>query len=130
VTGIIDDTRLSHAKSVVKERFGSDAKRIFQILLDRKMLEEKQVRHVLGFMCCRVIGLFILVYLLQIQEMALLQKRAARECLHRMLVADFVRLQEIPKGSGGASDRVPARTCYLFCVPLEEVYLKYAVVCL
>lgn len=100
VAGIIDDTRLCCAKSVVRERFGIEAARVFQILLERKMLEEKQI-----------------------QEMALIQKRAARECLHRMLVADFVRIQEVPKGAGGAADRVPARTCYLFYVPLDEVYL-------
>ncbi len=57
--------------------------------------------------------------------MAMIQKRTARECLHRMLLDGFVRLQEVPKGSGAASDRVPARTCYLFQVDLKQVYNGY-----
>ncbi len=43
VVGILDDTRLRHAKSVVRERFGVEAARVFHILLERKLLEEKQV---------------------------------------------------------------------------------------
>jgi hypothetical protein len=43
VVGILDDTRLRHAKSVVRARFGVEAARVFHILLERKLLEEKQV---------------------------------------------------------------------------------------
>ena len=100
MTGIIDDLRAQQCKSVVRARFGNEAARIFQILLEKRLLEEKQVRFgarfvliclfFIQFDCARGCGCDY-----QIQEMALIQKRTTRECLHRMLAADVVRLQEV-----------------------------------
>ena len=40
---MMDEIRLEHAKVILREKFGVEASRIFQILLNKKRLEEKQV---------------------------------------------------------------------------------------
>lgn len=96
--GILEEIRLRHAKVIIKSKLGVEACRIFQILLEKKRLEEKQI-----------------------QELALLSKRTARELLHKMLVAKFIIMDEIPK----SSDRAPSRTFFLFGVSLESLYAQY-----
>ena len=41
--GILSDIRLRHIKLIIKEKFGQEAARIFQVLLDKQKMEEKQV---------------------------------------------------------------------------------------
>ncbi len=51
VMGILEDIRLQRVKQVVATKFGGNAARMYQILVDEKMLEEKQVSLVLLYVC-------------------------------------------------------------------------------
>lgn len=92
VTMIFEAMQLRHAQSVIKERFGVTAARIFRLLIINKRLEEKQVF-----------------------DMATAPKKQARSMLYEMMRAGFVSLQGVPR----TSDRKPASTLYLWGVPFR-----------
>ena len=60
----------STLECVVRERFGSKALRVFRLLLMKKMLDQKQV-----------------------EDMAMLSSKEAREILYTLLADNFVNLQ-------------------------------------
>ncbi|XP_032804562.1 DNA-directed RNA polymerase III subunit RPC3 isoform X1 [Petromyzon marinus] len=80
-------------ESIVQERFGSRAARIFRLLLQKRHLEQKQV-----------------------EDFAMIPAKEAKEMLYTMVSQNFVTLQEIPK----AADYAPARTFYLYTVNVEQ----------
>ncbi|NXH44252.1 RPC3 polymerase, partial [Dicaeum eximium] len=69
--------------------FGSHCARIFRLLLRKKHLEQKQV-----------------------EDFAMIPAKEAKDMLYRLLSANLVCLQEIPK----TPDHAPSRTFYLYTV--------------
>ncbi|XP_061462884.1 DNA-directed RNA polymerase III subunit RPC3 isoform X2 [Rhineura floridana] len=76
-------------ESIVQERFGSRCARIFRLLLRKKHLEQKQI-----------------------EDFAMVPAKEAKEMMYKMLSANIVALQEIPK----TPDHAPSRTFYLYTV--------------
>ncbi|KAM9294647.1 DNA-directed RNA polymerase III subunit RPC3 [Gastrophryne carolinensis] len=76
-------------ESVVQERFGSRCARIFCLLLRKRHLEQKQV-----------------------EDFAMIPAKEAKDMLYKMLSANLITLQEIPK----TPDHAPSRTFYLYSV--------------
>nr|XP_060614563.1 DNA-directed RNA polymerase III subunit RPC3-like [Anolis sagrei ordinatus] len=76
-------------ESIVQERFGSRCARIFRLLLRKKHLEQKQI-----------------------EDFAMIPAKEAKEMMYKMLSANIVALQEIPK----TPDHAPSRTFYLYGV--------------
>ncbi|NP_001086474.1 polymerase (RNA) III (DNA directed) polypeptide C (62kD) S homeolog isoform X1 [Xenopus laevis] len=76
-------------ESLVQERFGSRSARIFRLLLRKRHLEQKQV-----------------------EDLAMVPAKEAKEMLYKMLSQNLVSLQEIPK----TPDHAPSRTFYLYTV--------------
>ncbi|KAF7238366.1 DNA-directed RNA polymerase III subunit RPC3 [Varanus komodoensis] len=76
-------------ESIVQERFGSRCARIFRLLLRKKHLEQKQI-----------------------EDFAMIPAKEAKEMMYKMLSANLVTLQEIPK----TPDHAPSRTFYLYTV--------------
>ncbi|KAJ7307523.1 hypothetical protein JRQ81_009548 [Phrynocephalus forsythii] len=76
-------------ESIVQERFGSRCARIFRLLLRKKHLEQKQI-----------------------EDFAMIPAKEAKEMMYKMLSANIVALQEIPK----TPDHAPSRTFYLYTV--------------
>ena len=79
---------------VVKNRFGSSAGRIFQLLFLSRQLEQKQIA-----------------------EIAMLPLKDTREILYKLLQHGYIYLQEVSK----SSDHAPSRTIYLWKVDLTRV---------
>uniref|UniRef100_A0A0K8S1F2 DNA-directed RNA polymerase III subunit RPC3 n=1 Tax=Crotalus horridus TaxID=35024 RepID=A0A0K8S1F2_CROHD len=76
-------------ESIVQERFGSRCARIFRLLLRKRHLEQKQI-----------------------EDFAMIPGKEAKEMMYKMLSANIVALQEIPK----TPDHAPSRTFYLYTV--------------
>ncbi|KAM3824646.1 DNA-directed RNA polymerase III subunit RPC3 isoform 1-T1 [Vipera latastei] len=76
-------------ESIVQERFGSRCARIFRLLLRKRHLEQKQI-----------------------EDFAMIPAKEAKEMMYKMLSANIVALQEIPK----TPDHAPSRTFYLYTV--------------
>tara|TARA_R110002050_G_scaffold220573_3_gene356411 strand:- start:90 stop:497 length:408 start_codon:yes stop_codon:yes gene_type:complete len=57
---------------------------------------------------------------MQISDEAMVPIKDTREALYKMLAAQFVYLQEVPKGA----DRIPSRTFYLWSVDLKVLVRK------
>lgn len=76
-------------ESIVQERFGSRCARIFRLLLRKKHLEQKQI-----------------------EDLAMIPAKEAKEMMYRMLSSNIIALQEIPK----TPDHAPSRTFYLYAV--------------
>lgn len=70
VDGVIGELRLKHSHSIVREKFGDDAARIFLLLVEKKQLEEKMV-----------------------SDLSLVSKKDARSKLYKMLERNIVHLQ-------------------------------------
>lgn len=85
---------ISEIETIVLERFGSKALRMYRVLLAEKQVEQKQV-----------------------EEKAMLPPKEAKELLYKMFAENFVTLTELSK----APDHAPARTFYFFNVNLFEV---------
>ncbi|XP_035664113.1 DNA-directed RNA polymerase III subunit RPC3-like isoform X1 [Branchiostoma floridae] len=81
-------------ESVVQERFGSKCSRIFRLLLMKRHLEQKQV-----------------------EDMAMIPAKEAKELLYKLFSENFVTMQEIPK----TPDHAPSRTFYLFGINMHQV---------
>ncbi|KAH9518420.1 DNA-directed RNA polymerase III subunit RPC3 [Bulinus truncatus] len=91
---IIKAICVSHIETIVLERFGSKALRMFRVLLADKQVEQKQV-----------------------EERAMLPPKEAKELLYKMFAENFVTLTELSK----TPDHVPTRTFYFFNVNLIQV---------
>ncbi|XP_055884180.1 DNA-directed RNA polymerase III subunit RPC3-like [Biomphalaria glabrata] len=85
---------VSHIETIVLERFGSKALRMFRVLLTDKQVEQKQV-----------------------EERAMLPPKEAKELLYKMFAENFITLTELSK----TPDHAPTRTFYFFNVSLIQV---------
>ncbi|XP_005107758.2 DNA-directed RNA polymerase III subunit RPC3 [Aplysia californica] len=85
---------VSLIESIVLERFGSKALRMFKVILAKRHVEQKQV-----------------------EEHAMLPPKEAKELLYKMFAENYVSLTELSK----TPDHAPARTFYLFNVNLIQV---------
>ena len=70
VDGIINEIRLKHTHSIVREKFGDEAARIFLLLVEKKQLQETSI-----------------------SDFALVAKKTARDKLYCMMRQNFVHLQ-------------------------------------
>lgn len=70
IDAIVAELRLKHSHSIVREKFGDDAARIFLLLVEKKQLEEKQV-----------------------SDLALVSKKETRSRLYKMMENKIVHLQ-------------------------------------
>ena len=86
-------------ESFIRARFGLPSARIFKILLDKKMFEERQIAKV-----------------------AMITSKEVRERLYALLKVGLVHLQEVPK----SADHAPSRTIFLWSVPEKANYLQPA----
>ncbi|XP_037557698.1 DNA-directed RNA polymerase III subunit RPC3 [Dermacentor silvarum] len=85
--------------SIVQDRFGAKSCRIFRLLLEKKYLEQKQI-----------------------EELAMITARDAKEMTYKMFQEKFVLAQELPR----TPDYAPSRMIYLFHVDIPQVWLvKY-----
>ncbi|XP_060596716.1 DNA-directed RNA polymerase III subunit RPC3-like [Ruditapes philippinarum] len=84
----------AHLESVVQERFGSKSLRIFRVLLLKQHLEQKQI-----------------------EDLAMIPSKEAKELLYTMFAQNFVSVTEISK----TPDHAPARTIFLFRVQLDQL---------
>jgi DNA-directed RNA polymerase III subunit RPC3 len=82
-------------ESIIEQKYGVVGCRLFRILLDKKILEVKQ----LG-------------------ELAMIPQNEARTLLYKLLQAGIVEIQEVPK----FADHAPSKTFYLWRVNLEKVF--------
>lgn len=82
-------------EGLLRDKYGVATCRIVRILLDKGKLEESQV-----------------------QKLAMLPAKETREKLGLLNSKGIVEIQEVPK----SADRAPARTIYLWYVPLEKCY--------
>jgi len=94
IEGIIEEMKLQHAQSIVKQKFGVEGARIFRLVYNKKRLEEKQVA-----------------------VMATLEKRIVRGLLQNMLCEGFSNVQDVPKDSS----RDHTRMMFLWTVNFVEV---------
>jgi len=97
IEGLVNEMKEKHAQSLIKERFGVVASRIFKLLIANKQLEEKQIA-----------------------ELATASKVQARELLYRLYREGWIGLQEVPR----SADRNLQRTFFLWNVNLPKVYQK------
>jgi len=81
-------------ESVVRERLGGKACRIFRILILKKNLEQKQI-----------------------EELAMIPFKETKELLYKLLQERLISLQEVSK----SGDFTPSRTFYLFSVDFPLV---------
>jgi len=84
----------SHIETIILERFGSRALRMFKVIIAKKHVEQKQV-----------------------EEQAMLPPKEAKELLYKMFAENYVTLTELSR----TPDHAPARTIYLFNVNLIQV---------
>ncbi|KAH7986694.1 hypothetical protein HPB49_025860 [Dermacentor silvarum] len=76
-----------------KDRFGAKSCRIFRLLLEKKYLEQKQI-----------------------EELAMITARDAKEMTYKMFQEKFVLAQELPR----TPDYAPSRMIYLFHVDIPQ----------
>ncbi|CAM9233123.1 unnamed protein product [Discosporangium mesarthrocarpum] len=81
-------------KCTINDRYGKESARIFELLLQKKYLEQQHVG-----------------------EMAMIPAKDARERLYNMLLDRLVAMQEVPK----RADRNPSTTFYLWTVRHDQV---------
>lgn len=91
---IIDKLVKSCMCSAVVDRFGSKAGRIFNLLLHRKLLPQKQI-----------------------EEMAMIDPKDAKECAYNLFKNRFIKIMHF----AAQNDYTPSKTCFLFGTDLEEV---------
>lgn len=80
--------------SIVQDRFGVKSCRIFRLLLDKKFIEQKQI-----------------------EELAMVPARDAKELTYKMFTEKFVMAQELPR----TPDYAPSRMIYLFHVDVLQL---------
>ncbi|CAI7868318.1 unnamed protein product, partial [Closterium sp. NIES-53] len=81
-------------EAIVSQRFGPSACRLFRLLLSKNCLEQKQAA-----------------------ELAMISLADTRQLLYRMMLDEFVQLQEVPK----TADHAPQRTFYLWRIHISTV---------
>lgn len=84
----------SACSTIVQERFGSKACRVFRLLIEKLHLEQKQIG-----------------------ELAMIPFKDVKELLYKLFDERMVKVQEVSK----TSDYAPSRTFYLFAVDLPSV---------
>lgn len=84
----------ANISSVVRDRFGDHAHRIFRLLLQKKYLEQREI-----------------------EKFALVAPKDAKELTYSMMIENFIMPHEIPK----TSDLVASRTFHLFHVDINQV---------
>jgi len=84
----------SACSTIVQERFGSKACRVFRLLIEKRHLEQKQIG-----------------------ELAMIPFKDVKELLYKLFEERMVKVQEVSK----TSDYAPSRTFYLFAVDLTQV---------
>ncbi|CAM9695274.1 unnamed protein product [Choristocarpus tenellus] len=94
MTSMIQYMKSKLIKCTIRDRFGNESARIFELLLQKKYLEQQHVG-----------------------EMAMIPARDARERLYAMLKNRMVSIQEVPK----RGDRNPSTTFYLWTVRHDQV---------
>jgi hypothetical protein len=92
---LLDELRMMHVRAIVKERYGTVAARVFQLLNVHQQAEEKSIT-----------------------ELATAPKEAVRKALYAMQLGGFVACQVIPR----TTDRHPARSFYLWGVPKSHLF--------
>ncbi|KAM7293070.1 DNA-directed RNA polymerase III subunit RPC3 [Ixodes scapularis] len=80
--------------STVQDRFGAKSCRIFRLLLSKRYLEQKQI-----------------------EELAMIPARDAKEMTYKMFQEKFLAAQELPR----TPDYAPSRMIYLFHVDLPQL---------
>lgn len=96
--GFCSDTiKRQNAIFIIEQKFGMIGSRIFRVLFDKKMLEEKQIT-----------------------QLAMIPSQECRSVLYKMLKCGMLQLQEVPK----SSDHHPTRTFFLWNVELSRTYEK------
>ncbi|PJF16532.1 hypothetical protein PSACC_03705 [Paramicrosporidium saccamoebae] len=91
--------RIKNIEAYISARFGEPSTRIFRILQDCKMLEEKTI-----------------------SKIAMMTPKDTRERLYQMLQRGLVHLQEVPK----TLDHAPSRTFFLWTIPTPIVFTRMA----
>jgi len=92
---IVEVLRQKMVESVVHDKFGPHAMRIFRVILLKRHLEQKSI-----------------------SELALVPLREVCTSVYEMLQAGYIRLQEVPK----MADHTPTKTYFLYSVNIESVY--------
>ncbi|KAI7855028.1 RNA polymerase III subunit RPC82-domain-containing protein [Circinella umbellata] len=87
-------------EGIIREKYGVATCRIARILIEKGKLDESQV-----------------------QKLAMLPPKEAREKLGLLHTKGIVEIQEVPR----SADRAPARTFFLWYVPLEKCYQELLV---
>lgn len=94
LTRVLRKLAEAHVLSIVQDRFGMKACRIFRLLLDKKYIEQKQM-----------------------EELAMVPARDAKELTYKMFQEKFIMTKELPR----TPDFAPSRMIYLFYVDLCQV---------
>ena len=84
-------------ESVVHQRFGLLAKRIFRLLFVNRRLDQKEI-----------------------SEMAMLPIKQTREILYKLFKSEYIKIQEVSR----TSDHAPSRTLYFWYVDLDCIRHK------
>ena len=84
-------------ESVVHQRFGLLAKRIFRLLFVNRRLDQKEI-----------------------SKMAMLPIKQTREILYKLFKSEYVKIQEVSR----TSDHAPSRTLYFWYVDLDCIRHK------
>jgi len=84
----------SACSTIVQERFGSKACRVFRLLIQKKLLEQKQIG-----------------------ELAMIPFKEVKELLYKLFEERFLMIQEVSK----LSDYAPSNSFYLFGVDMSQV---------
>ncbi len=92
--GTCTELKWQHAQSIVGEKYGPSASRVFKLLLKKQQLEEKQVA-----------------------DMATVPKKMIRRLLHQMMIHGFTLVQDVPRDKL----RTPSRMMYVWSVPKSNV---------
>ncbi|CAD5122462.1 DgyrCDS10885 [Dimorphilus gyrociliatus] len=87
----------SHIESIIQEKFGSKAFRIFKVLLLNGNLEQQKI-----------------------EDCVMIPAKEAKELLYRMVEQQYVSVTEVPK----TSDHAPRSTFYLFSVNIDALARK------
>ncbi|KAI8148741.1 RNA polymerase III subunit RPC82-domain-containing protein [Fennellomyces sp. T-0311] len=95
-----DSMRRRVFEGILREKYGVATCRIVRILIEKGKLDESQV-----------------------QKLAMLPPKEAREKLALLHTKGIVEIQEVPR----SADRAPARTFFLWYVPLEKCYYELLV---
>jgi DNA-directed RNA polymerase III subunit RPC3 len=91
--------RMNLIEAFISSRFGQASTRIFRLLRNRKMLEEKTI-----------------------SKVAMMTSKEVRERLYELLRFGLVQLQEVPK----TADHAPSRTFFLWTIPVPTLYRHLA----